>query len=373
MRVGIDISSITDNRAGVGTYTYALLRHLVAIAPDCVFKGFSSGRARVNLGPLAGRVSHRRFPLFTRATYALWNYLHWPLVDTFLGGVDVFHATNYFLPPTHRAKRVVTFHDLAVLRMPERCSPRIAGTFARGVRRFAREADAVLACSEATRQDTIELLDVAPEKVTVTYEGVDEDFLPVERGEAAREVARAYGVREPYVLFVSTLEPRKNVPALLRAFARIAPSVPHRLVLAGGMGWKTDAIHTAIREVALGDRLVLTDFVPTRRMLACLYSAADLFAFPTWHEGFGLPVLEAMTCGCPVVASDNSSIPEVVGDAGLLCPADDIEGLAGNILRVIEDSSLSNELADKGRARARLFSWDACARKTLDVYRSVIL
>jgi glycosyltransferase involved in cell wall biosynthesis len=256
--------------------------------------------------------------------------------------------------------------------MPERCSPRIAGTFARGVRRFAQEADAVLACSEATRRDTIELLDVPPEKVTVTYEGVDEDFAPVEREEAATEVARAYGVREPYVLFVSTLEPRKNVPSLLRAFAQIAPSIPHRLVLAGGMGWKTEAILAAIREVALGDRLVMTGFVPSRRMLACLYSAADVFAFPTWYEGFGLSILEAMTCGCPVVASDNSSVPEVVGDAGLLCAADDVEGLAGNILRVIEDSSLRNELADRGRARALLFSWEACALKTLYVYRSVL-
>ena len=371
MRIGIDISPITAGRTGVGQYCFYLLKNLLALATDCEFAGFSSGSARLDLGPLATQIRHRHIPLPTRVLYALWTALGRPKVDTFLGGVDVYHATNYFLPPTRAARRVVTVHDLAFLRVPELCSPKIRGIFSKRIRGFIRDADAVIACSEATRADAIELLDADPSKVTTVYEAVDEVFTPMDREAAAAYVAQHYGIRQPYLLFVSTLEPRKNVPTLLRAFAQLKNDIPHTLVLAGGVGWNAEPIFQTLAELNLSSRVAQTGFVRSHAELPAFYSAADAFVFPTLYEGFGLSVLEAMTCGCPVVTSNNSSIPEVTGGAALCVDALDADGLANAVRRLLEDAPLRESMITRGREQAQRFSWKKCAQQTLAIYRQL--
>jgi glycosyltransferase involved in cell wall biosynthesis len=372
MRIGFDITPVTATRTGVGNYCYFLLKHLIATAPDCTFLGFSSGSARVALGPLKSSVAHRRIALPTRVLYAIWNTFGAPAVDTFLGGVDVYHATNYFVPPTRTARRVVTIHDLTFVSAPELCSPKIRGVFSKQIRRFAREADAVIACSESTKSDIVRLLEIAPEKVTVVYEAVDEEIAPMDPGDAARRIEEEYGIRGPFVLFVSTLEPRKNVPVLLRAFARAARDLPHKLVLVGGVGWNAGPIFATIRELNLSDRVVHTGFVSSLGALSALYSGAAAFVFPTLYEGFGLSILEAMTCGCPVIASNSSSVPEVAGDAALLRDANDVEGIAAALRSVIDDARLRESLIARGHEQARKFSWDRCAKTTLEIYRRLV-
>jgi glycosyltransferase involved in cell wall biosynthesis len=371
MRIGIDIGPMLQTRTGVGNYCLYLLKHLLDLASGEEIRAFSSGRTRSPLPPFANGLHHRHISLPTRALYLIWNAFGAPKVDGLLGGVDVYHATNYFLPPTRSAKRVVTIHDLSFLAVPELCSPKIVGPFSRGVQRFAAEADAILAYSESTKRDIVHYLDIDPGKVTIAPLAVDEDFQPMDRAEAEAHLARHYGIQTPFLLFVSTLEPRKNVPGLLRAFARVKDSIPHKLVLVGNVGWNADEIFETVEELRLGDRVVRPGYIPTHSELAAFYSAADLFVFPTFYEGFGLPVLEALQCGCPVIASDNSSLPEVAGDAAAYVKADDAEGLARAIEELVSDPAKRAALAARGPEQARRFSWKHCAEQTLGVYRSV--
>ncbi|MEX2015013.1 MAG: glycosyltransferase family 1 protein [Candidatus Hydrogenedentales bacterium] len=367
MRVGIDIGPLAGERTGVGNYCYFLLKHLlqqgrheyVGLCP-------ATGRPDLNGLPLA----YRRIALPTRILYRTWDAFGLPQVDTRLGGVDVYHATNYVLPPTRRAKRVVTVHDLAFIAVPELCSPKIAGIFGKNIGRYCREADAILVYSESTKLDLRRFLDVDETKIFATPMAVDTAFAPVDRDTAKEQVYVKYGVAGPFLLFVSTLEPRKNVVGLLEIFARLAKEFPHKLVLIGSVGWNAQPMFDAITRLGIGDRVVRPGYVPHGE-LPLFYSTADAFVFPTHYEGFGLPLLEALACGCPVVASDNTSVPEVTGDAALLAAADDVDAQAANVRRVLTDEALRAELIEKGFVQAKRFSWDRCAADTAAVYEHV--
>lgn len=370
MRIGFDIGPITASPTGVGHYARSLLGRLLAQASGDEFLGLGVGARRPVLGDLAGRFRHKWLPVPARLMYKVWGSLGVPRVDRLLGGVDVYHATNFFLPPVRRARRVLSIHDLAFLARPELCSPKVVGPFSAGIRRFVRDADAVLTFSEATKADIVDLLDVDPAGVRVTYHGVDAAGLEVTAGRAIEHVREVFGLEGPYVLFVGTLEPRKNIPTLVSAFAAVADEVPHSLVLAGGEGWDQRTIAQRIEETGIGERVKRLGYVDLAELPA-LYTAADAFAFPSHYEGFGLPVLEAMACGCPVVASNSTSLPEVAGDAALLVDPVDQAALAEALRRILTDAALREELIAKGRQRVSRFTWEACARETLDLYHEV--
>jgi len=372
MRIGIDISPLTAHRTGVGRYTHELLRHLLSAGHDDVrFSGFASGMGDLDLAglPVPGLEGTRKLGVPTRLLYKLWSITGRPRVDDLLGGVDVFHATNYFLPPVRRARRIATFYDLAFLRAPELCSPKIVGPFARGVPRFARAADAILTCSESSKRDIVELCDVAPEKVTVAYGAVGEDVEPVPREEAASLVKREYGVDGPFVLFVGTIEPRKNVAGLTRAFADVAKDLAtHTLVLAGGAGWCVDDIEGMAADLGIRERVCFTGYVKDARHRPALYSAADVFVLPSFYEGFGLPVLEAMTCGCPVITANNSSLPEVGGGAAVYVEAAEVDSITQALHEVLGDEGQRKSMAERGITQAQQFSWASSAKTVLDLY-----
>ncbi len=370
MRVGIDVGPLTPQRTGVGNYCFYLLKHLLQARPQPHLLGYAACRHHPDLGELAGKlaVKHRRIP--TRAMYKIWDTIGRPRVDRSLGGVDVFHATNYFLPPTQNAMRVLTIHDLAFLIEPAWCSPRIVGPFSRAIKRHAPQADAIMVYSESTKSDIVRLLDVAPERIHVAPMAVDEQFQPMPRDEAEAYLTSTYGISPPFLLFVSTLEPRKNVSTLLRAFKRLAKKIPHTLVMIGSIGWNARETQKVLAEVDLGERLIRPGFVPHMKLPA-FYCAADAFVFPTHYEGFGLPLLEALVCGCPVVTADNSSIPEVTGGAALMSHALDMDAFCQNVLRIVEDAELRESLRSRGLEHAKRFSWRACADKTLDVYEAL--
>ena len=371
MRVGIDVGPIARARTGVGNYCYHLLKHLLQLEGEHSLVGFYSGLSRGDLSAFEGAMRTRYVRLPTRALYAVWNAFERPHVDRLLGGVDVYHATNYFLPPVATARRVVTVHDLSFLVLPELSSPKIVSTFTKGVRRFCAEADAVIADSYSTKRDIVERLDVSDEKVTVVHLAANEGFAPVDRGEAQARLARAYRIEGPYLFFVSTIEPRKNVEGLLRAFAQLTKDFPHKLILAGSLGWYGDTLIELIRELRIADRIVCPGFVPDED-LPSFYSAADAFVFPSHYEGFGLPVLEAMACGCPVVTAKNSSLPEVVGEAALLADSKDFDGLAEQMRRVLSEPGLREALSAKGKAQAATFSWARSAEETMRVYKKLL-
>lgn len=371
MRIGLDVTPLTPTRTGVGQYVYYLMRHLMRQAPEAAFFGLSTGRTAAAVDTLPPMTGYRHLAIPTRLMYRAWDHTGKPRVDRLLGGLDVYHATNYHVPPVVSAKRVVTFHDLAFLRDPAWGSPKIAKAFARGARRYAQEADAIIACSDATRRDLQTLLDIPPGKITVVYEAADVAFGQVTRPQAVDQLVQRQGLHQPYILFVSTLEPRKNVTTLLEAFARIAKDIPHTLVMVGRDGWKMGPIQKALRDPRLAGRVHRVGYVESHRDLAAYYAAAEAFVFPSHYEGFGLPVLEALASGCPVICSNRAALPEVAGDAARYVDPEDVDGLAATLRLVLEHEDLREAMSAKGLLQAKRFSWDQCARETLALYRKL--
>jgi glycosyltransferase involved in cell wall biosynthesis len=379
MRIGFDIGPITHARSGVGNYCLHLLKALLEI-DELDISGFAASARKLDLAALGRPLRHRHLPVPTRVMYQVWSALGMPAVDGLLGGVDVYHATNYFLPPCKRAKRVLTIHDIAFKKHPELCSPKIVGPFSSKVAGFAREADAVIADSESTRQDIIDLLGVNAERVHTVHLGAETCMRPMTQDEAVARVGSSFSIGTPYVLFVGTIEARKNVAGLIRAFRQIQDRFPHKLVIVGARGWILEdltelvdaelAAHTDHRGHSSRNRIELPGFV-SQGDLPALYGAADALIFPSFYEGFGLPVLEAMACGCPVITANNSSLPEVGGDAAEYCDANDVDSIANAMRRVLGDAALREQMIRRGFAQAAKFSWKKTAEQTAAVYRSV--
>lgn len=367
-RIGIDLSPLAGQRTGVGGYVAGLLGGLLRLAPPGALHAYSTGRQRPDL---PAPMPHRHLPCPTRMVYLAQSLLGRPRADRVLGGVDVFHATNYFLPPVHSAKRILSIYDLAMLRNPGWGDPAKVAPFVQSLRRNAHAADAILTCSAASRSDIVELLDLDPARVYVAHGAVDDDFVPPPREAAQARVAQAYGIQHPYVLYVGTLEARKNVDGLVAAFAGVAKQVPHHLVLVGARGWQADAVDNAIADCGLAARVHQVGYIQERGDLPAFYAAADAFAFPSHYEGFGLPVLEAMACGCPVIAASNSSLPEVAGDAALFAPAEDGAAWTVALDRILTDTALRDELRAKGAARCAEFSWDQSAATVWSLYQAL--
>jgi glycosyltransferase involved in cell wall biosynthesis len=238
-------------------------------------------------------------------------------------------------------------------------------------RHNARNATHVLADSEATRQDLVRYYHIPLAKIAVVYPGRDETLVPVVDPEALALVRAHYDLAEPYLLYVGTLHPRKNLVRLVQAFALLLGSVPPgrvniQLVVAGQKGWLYDEVFAQVRKLGLTGRVVLTGYVPDADLPALL-SGALAFVFPSLYEGFGLPVLEAMACGTPVICSNVSSLPEVAGDAALLVDPLDTESLAEAMAKLVTDEGLRQELVERGLRQMQRFSWRRCARETLDV------
>jgi glycosyltransferase involved in cell wall biosynthesis len=233
-----------------------------------------------------------------------------------------------------------------------------------------RRADHVIAVSEATRQDLIELYQTPPEKITTLHHGVTAQFKPVEESNYLSTVRDKYGLDErPFILSVGTIQPRKNYKRLVQAFAQIDKSFS--LVIIGSKGWYYDEIFAEVAKHGLEKRVCFPGFVADADLPA-LYSAASLFVYPSLYEGFGLPVLEAMACGTPVIASNQSSLPEVVGEAGLLVDPYDVAALATAMSQVLSDTNLQKQLAKAGQEQAKKFTWEGMATKLLELYQQIL-
>jgi len=368
MRIGIEITPLTAAPTGVGYYVRHLLAALLSQQDCSEYVGFASGMHVPNITSLP--LYYRRVPIPTRLLYKSWENIGLPYVDTLLGGVDVYHAVNYVLPPTKNAKRVLSIHDLCFLRHPEWASPKIVGPFQRTIRKHAHEADTVIACSESTKREIIELLELPEERIRMIHDAADVLFQPVHHDVARKQVADTLNISFPYMLFVGTREPRKNLGTLLEAFAKA--DIPHHLVIAGGSGWNSSDLQEQVVRLHLQEKVHFTGYINDRVLFPALYSAATAFVFPSWYEGFGLPVLEAMACGCPVIVSNTTSMPEVGGDAALYAAPEDTDGWANLLEQVSGDDVLRQTMSQKGFERSKRFSWQRCAEETLECYRSVL-
>jgi glycosyltransferase involved in cell wall biosynthesis len=381
LRVAIDVTSGVNQAAGVGRATRetvsALLarpdpiryRLLYAREPTAVSVAGERWLASVSAG--AKRVRVTRLPLPARWVTRLWLRLRLPVpAEVFTGPADVLIGPDFVAPPTLRARPIVTIHDLSYLVLPQYADPGLRRYLTAAVPRSLRRAAHVVAVSEATRQDVIRRLDAPPERVSVIYNGVDARFRPGPPAPVAALRARL-GLPERFILTVGTLEPRKNHLTLIRAVARLRRELPDlTLVVAGRRGWLDQPIFDLVEQLQLQSAVRFLGGVADED-LPDLYRAATIMAYPAWHEGFGLPPLEAMACGAPVVASTASSLPEVCGQAALLVdPADDA-ALAAALARLWRDAALRRQLAAAGPRQAARFTWSATAERWVELVQRI--
>lgn len=286
--------------------------------------------------------------------------------------LDLVHDPNGiapFLGPRGTTRRTVTIHDTFAYVYPETHNRLDNWRYRHHLPIAAKRADAIITVSECSRRDIVRFLGIQPERVHVTIEGVRSGFRPLEDDATRRAVLERYGIRQPYILYVGGLNARKNIGRLLEAFARVQPSHPDlALVIAGERQWQTGEIDHVYRRLDLARLVHFTGYVDDADLPA-LYSGATGFIFPSLYEGFGLPPLEAMACGTPVITSNVSSLPEVVGDAALMVDPFDVSAIAGAISRLIADPTLCDCLRERGLRRAARFTWDQAAHETLAAFQ----
>ena len=369
MKIGIDARLVHYQPAGIGQYTLRLAQALAAMDKENTYVILQS---RKDTAPLVDGVAVRRHSMLTPPHHRLEQ---WTLpLELRPLGLDLLHSPD-FIPPFHFPRRsVITVHDLAFLRFPGLMtgdSHRYYGQIDKAVRR----ADQIIAVSESTKRDLVALVGADERKITCVYEAAGPLFRPA--GAAAiSEAKQRFGIAGDYLLLVSTIEPRKNIPFLLQAYARMREtwprgSEPPRLVLAGRKGWLYESIFAIRDELHLTDSVMCTGGVSSVDLPA-LYSGALAFVLPSLYEGFGLPVLEAMSCGAPVITSNISSLPEVAGDAAILVSPQDLVGLAAAMQRLSLDAGLRSQMSAQGTLQAARFSWERAARETLAVYRAAL-
>ncbi len=287
--------------------------------------------------------------------------------------LDVLHSPDFIPPFGARCATVITIHDLAFLRYPYLLTKEAARYYAQ-VDRATRRVDRIIAVSQSTRNDLVNMVGAPEEKISVIYEAAAPFYRPLDREAAYSWVQKRYRLPAEFILFVSTIEPRKNIVTLLRAYHQYRQRYHGELalVLAGAPGWHYEEIYQEVASLDLGPHVFFLNRVSNEELLR-LYNAASILVHPALYEGFGLTPLEAMACGAPVIVSNASSLPEVVGDAALLVDPTDVEGWTVAMHRLAENESLRQSLREKGLKRAKLFSWQKAARETLQVYRDAYL
>ncbi len=369
LNIGIDGRLIAYRMGGIARYTIRLARALARVDRENVYWLLQHRRAGRKI--TFDAPNFHTATMFTPTHHPLEQFLLWLELKRF--PLDVLHSPD-FIPPLYniRARRVITVHDLAFMRYPHLLT-RAAARYYGQIDRAVRKADHIIAVSNSTKEDLLNLLGVPESKITVIYEAADEIFRPLPRQQVAQEIRRRYDLPLDYILFVGTIEPRKNLNTLLLAYhgLRSQYDLDPPLVLAGEHGWLADEVYSLVDELDLTDRCYFLGRVSTEELLY-LYNGARVYAHPALYEGFGLPPLEAMACGTPAIVSNVSSLPEVVDNAALLVDPTDVEAWTTALQRLLTDDNLWNELREKGIRRAGQFSWDETARQTVAVYRRVV-
>lgn len=370
MRIGIDARIIYYTKAGIGQYTINLTRALAQLASDAEFILLQHRKDPV---PFVSQDSVSRFGVLTPSHHRLEQMmlaLELPLRRL---DIDLLHSPD-FIPPLHvnNFKSVITVHDLAFLVWPHFLTADGARYYGQ-IDQAVRRADHIIAVSHSTKNDLVRLVGVPAESITVVHEAANPVYQPVDPAQARDYLRGKFPLPDAFILFVSTIEPRKNIGTLLKAYQwlRHHYKVDVGLVLAGAIGWLSDRVFEEVDELDLREHVTFLGRVETEDLLY-LYNCARCLAHPALYEGFGLTPLEAMACGTPVVVSNVSSLPEVVGDAALLVDPKSEEDLAVALHRLVTDEQLRLALREKGLARAGTFSWQRAARETLDVYRQVL-
>jgi glycosyltransferase involved in cell wall biosynthesis len=381
MRLGINGFFWNRETTGSGQYIHHLVEGLLhlPVGPESVLFRPGRGDQHRNAMATSGRMQEfflaPPIPLTENLSKVWFEQISFPraCLDQ---QIDVAHVP-YFAPPFRNARSVVvTIHDLIPLVLPAYRGSFLVRLYTRLVAAGARQARAIIADSEASRQDILDLLNVPPAQVHVVHLAASEMFKPVGDAQTLKMTREKYNLPQEYILYLGGFDQRKNVATLILAFARIIENtgVKSHLVIAGRLPTQNSAFfpdpRPAVESAGVRERVRFISWVPEEDKPA-LYSSAEMFVFPSLYEGFGLPPLEAMSCGTAVIASDRGSLPEIVGEAGLLVDPLDVDGLAAAMTALAEDEGRRTQLAAKGMDRAQRFSWQKTVAETLEVYRSV--
>jgi glycosyltransferase involved in cell wall biosynthesis len=370
VRVGFDGTSLTLRRSGIGRYTLELAHALMEHEPSIELrlmshKGLTADLASDPVSSLP-RIGRPAFP-----AKLPWMQTILPLAVG-RGDVDLCHFTNYHAALAMRVPFVVNIHDMSLITMPDRHPTKRVVSMRPLLRGVARRAAAVLTLTESARHDAIEHLGLAYSKVHVVPAAAAPGFGRIEDAHRLAAVASRLGVRPGFLLFVGTIEPRKNIPRLLEAFARLrAQGLDEQLVICGGKGWKSPEIAPTVERLNLADSVVFTGFVPDSDIVALL-NLCGAFVYPSLYEGYGLPIIEALACGAPTVTSNRGATAEVAGDAALLVEPEDVGSLTSALSMALFDEPTRARLREAGLRRASLFTWERAAHETAAIYRSVV-
>jgi glycosyltransferase involved in cell wall biosynthesis len=361
--VGFDATTLWGQISGVGGYTARLLQALCGEVGRGAFERLvvlSNREVALATPPGVQIFSRRRFPV-----RSVWMQMVLPGILREVRP-DVVHFTNYLAPVLTETPFVVSFHDMSLTLLPEAHTLKKRLLTASLVPAVARRARRILVPSESTRRDVARLLPVDPDRIRLVPYAASPIYRRLPEGSPVPR-----GLRLPYFLYVGTVEPRKNLARMLRAFARVSSALPdHQFVIVGQAGWKYAEVLKEARRPELAARVVLSGYVPESELPA-LYNHATALVYPSVYEGFGLPVVEAMACGTPVLTSDGSSLSEVAGGAALLVDPLREDALAEGLVRLARDPALRADLKSRGLVRAAVFSWERTARETIEVYREV--
>jgi len=355
MKIAIDTQTTMGQKSGFGFYVKNLVENLVKVGPKNEYL----------------LISPKTEKDFSTPQRWIWDQIRFPF-QAKKAKVDLLHQPCFSAPVFYPGKVVVTCNDLISIFFPENL-PLASRLFYSKWEPFSyRRADHIIAISEHTKKDILALLNIPEEKITVIPLAASKEFRPIKSPKKLKAVQAKYQTGSDYILHVSTIEPRKNLPFLVRAYAlAVREGVDAKLVITGKKGWYYGGLFKLVDELNLKNQVIFTGYVEDQDMPA-LYSGAKAFVFPSQYEGFGLPPLEAMACGTPVISSNTSSMPEVIGSAGILIAPKDERLWARNIINVLKDKGLAKNMSDWGLRQAKKFSWAEAARKTIEVYEKVL-
>ena len=385
MKITIDARPAMLQRTGIGHYTYNLVNLLHKIAPEHHYYlcDVFAGMGFYNMHRVDNKQSNTDrflnifkipFPFVTVSRFLMLMGNKLQGKATKIENTDLFFGTNFRAVFADNVKTVITIHDMAHEYFPETIKDSATLTYLKDqLPEVARKADRIIAVSETTRDDIIRFLAVDPGKIRVVFNGVESRFRQIADTDLLTRLRERYGLPDKFMLYVGAIQPRKNISGIVEAYARLCERnvCSHHLVIAGGDCWKSEGLKTQIAALNLQDKVHFLGYVDDSD-LPGLYNLADQFVFPSFYEGFGLPVLEAMACGIPVLTSKTSALSEVAGDAAILVDPHSVDEIAYAMERLALDAELRKNCIDKGLQRARLFSWERCAEETLAVLQEAM-
>ena len=374
MKIGVDAQTLLEKSAGVTYYSKGLIEAVLKQDQknryDLLLWRLFPKKPRPVLGE--GRNFSYRYQRFFpyKVFYKLYKWGVGIPLELFFGRHDLYFFPNFVIYPHRLGKNVILVHDLTFEKVPQYVARRNVEFLRKFVPPSVAKADHVVVNCEFTKNELVKAYRVPAEKVTVAYPGVDPKSFYPRSAKEKEEIKKKYGITKPFLLFLGTLEPRKNVPAILKAYADLSNRRDFNLVLAGKKGWLSDEIFRTVADLGLEEDVVFTGYVPEEDRPK-LMSAAEVFVFPSFFEGFGMPVIEAQACGTPVVTSNTTSLPEAAGEGAVLVDPRDVGAIGGAIARILSSSSLRDELVGKGLKNSRRFRWEDSGKKLIEIFNSL--